>query len=194
MPEFKIIYADPPWKFGNANTGGSLKSGASAKYPVMPLADICRMDVPSVCAKDSLLFLWVPTALAVEGAGIAVAKAWGFKPRTKMYWRKTGRLGLGFWFRNEIEELWLCVHGKVKPFRSAVRNVQDLPVEEHSVKPMWFRQVIDKEADKYGLTPRLEMFARPCVDDMPLPGDDWHYHGNQVPSGFRTVEIPMRSA
>ncbi len=187
-PTFKVIYADPPWKFGNANTGGSLKSGASAKYPVMPIEDICRMDVQSVCERDALLFLWVPTALAVEGAGIAVAKAWGFRPRTKLYWHKTGRMGLGFWFRNECEELWLCVRGKVKPFRSSTRNVQALPVGKHSVKPMEFRQIISANT----IGPRLEMFARPSVDDVPMEGDIWWYHGNQVPERFKPVEIPMR--
>lgn len=192
MSGFRVILADPAWAFTNKRTGGSLKSGAMQKYPVMAVEDICRMDVPSVCAKDAILFLWVPTALAVEGAGIEVAKAWGFRPRTKLYWHKTGRYGLGFWFRNEVEELWLCVRGKVKPFRSVVRNLQSLPVGRHSVKPMEFRRIIDAEADKHGLAPRLEMFARPCADDTPIDGDPWHYHGNQVPAGFRTVEIPMR--
>jgi site-specific DNA-methyltransferase (adenine-specific) len=189
MTPFRVVYADPAWAFSNVRTGGSLKSGASAKYPTMPVDDICRMDVASVCEDDALLFLWVPTALAVQGAGIKVSEAWGFHARTKMYWHKVGRMGLGFWFRNECEELWLCVRGRVKPFRSSIRNVMAVPVGKHSQKPMEFRRVITDLTTG----PRLEMFARPNSDEVPYKTDDWWYHGNEMPRCFpRTVEIPMK--
>ena len=38
--KYKVIVADPPWQYRNKNTGGSMKSGSSAKYPTMSLEEI----------------------------------------------------------------------------------------------------------------------------------------------------------
>ena len=55
---YSIIYADPPWAFRNKNTGGSMLSGAAAKYPVLDIKSICALDVDSICHEDCVLFMW----------------------------------------------------------------------------------------------------------------------------------------
>ncbi|HGU2414152.1 TPA: adenine methylase, partial [Escherichia coli] len=41
--KYTLIYADPPWTFRDKATDG--QRGASFKYPVMSLLDICRLPV-----------------------------------------------------------------------------------------------------------------------------------------------------
>lgn len=45
--KYRVIYADPPWKYGDERGGleGYSDSAAAAHYPTMPLAEICAMSV-----------------------------------------------------------------------------------------------------------------------------------------------------
>jgi len=54
--KYKIIYADVPWCYRNKNTGGSMKSGAKSKYPVMTTGDICNLPINKIADKNSVLF------------------------------------------------------------------------------------------------------------------------------------------
>lgn len=86
--------------------------------------------------------------------------------KTKWYWHKTGRKGIGYWTRNAVEEVLIGVRGKVTPWRSTLDNwieaaeeVQpfQLAPEGHSIKPQRVRLQIEE------LTPeatRVELFAR----------------------------------
>jgi N6-adenosine-specific RNA methylase IME4 len=40
------------------DTGGSLKSGSSAVYPVMTVPEICSLPVDSICDDNCVLFMW----------------------------------------------------------------------------------------------------------------------------------------
>ena len=71
-----------------------------------------------------------------------VMKAWKFKYKTKIYWRKTGNLGLGYWFRGQVEECLVCVRGDVKAFRLQKPNFIQSKAREHSRKPEEFFQLI----------------------------------------------------
>lgn len=106
---FRLIQADPAWKFNNKNTGGSMKSGASQKYPTMDLHAIQQIPVAAIAAPNAVLGLWVPTALK-ESHGLTTLRAWGFRYKTTVYWDKM-RLSMGFWFRNEVEELLIGIKG-----------------------------------------------------------------------------------
>jgi site-specific DNA-methyltransferase (adenine-specific) len=171
---FEVVYVDPPWSFRNTNTGGSLKSGAAQKYPVMDLGAITRLAVPALAAPSSVLALWVPSSLKFSH-GLEVIRAWDFEYITTVYWEKTGRLGMGFWFRNQVEELLICKRrrGYVEPFRCRVPNIIHAPAEEHSAKPEAFRQLLEKATGKISRRRNVELFARRAV-----PG--WTCLGQQV--------------
>ncbi len=169
MKKYQIIYADPPWSYRNKKTGGSMKSGALAKYPTMTVKEICELPVMDIADKNSVLFLWATVPLLPEA--LEVMKAWGYKYKTMLTWRKIMSLGMGFWFRGQTEHLLLGVRGKVKAFRIQKPNFVQSKVGPHSQKPIEFRSLIDMT----GLSPKIELFARKKTEG-------WDVWGNEVES------------
>lgn len=169
---YDVLYSDPPWNYDNKRTGGSLKSGAASKYSTMTVDEICTINIPS--AKNSVLFLWVTVPMLQEG--LQVMNAWGYKYKTTITWMKTGRLGLGFWFRGNTEFLLFGVKGKVKAFRTNIPNVIQHPVLNHSEKPEVFRELIEKTTPH--MPRKLEMFAR-------KKSENWHVWGDEVESNIK---------
>ena len=91
--KYRLIYADPPWSYDNIRTGGTLKSGASQKYNVLTLQEICDLPISEVVHKDSVLFLWVTVPLLPYG--FKVLESWGYTYKTAFFWRKIMSLGMG---------------------------------------------------------------------------------------------------
>ena len=129
-------------------------SGSMAKYPVMSLQEIKSLPIQDIAAKDSVLFLWATAPLLPEA--IEVMRAWGYQYKGSLYWRKIMSLGMGFWFRNQVEQLLFGVRGKIKAFRIQKANFIQTKALRHSQKPEEFRKLIE-ETD---LKPRIELFAR----------------------------------
>ena len=147
-------------------------SGADAKYPTMPLADICALPIKSdIAEKNSVLFLWTTTPLKWDG--FEVLKAWGYTYKTTVYWRKIMSLGMGFWFRGQVEELLIGIRGSIKAFRLQEPNFIQTKVLAHSEKPKEFREMIERATKKMPIQTRLEMFARSHPDG-------WDVFGNQI--------------
>ena len=152
--KYQIIYADPPWSYKNKRTGRDMKHGAASKYDTMPIEDICSLPIGEIADKNSALFLWVTCPMMREG--LIVMDAWGYKYKTKLYWRKIMGLGMGFWFRGQVEELWLGIKGKIPAFKLQIANIHQEKVRKHSQKPEYFREIIEQT----NLKPRIELFAR----------------------------------
>lgn len=165
--KYSLILSDPPWTFKNysdkwhANNPGSRWVGN--EYGLMSLDEIKKLDVRSISADDSVLFLWatypsLPNALEVMGA-------WGFTYKTCAFtWMKTNRksnspfMGMGYYTRANCEVVLLGVHGKPLPrLTHSIRQLVISPVRKHSQKP---DEVRNKIVDLFGNLPRLEMFAR----------------------------------
>lgn len=178
---FEVHYWDPPWQFKNIKTGGSFTSGASQKYPTMPLAAIQQLPVASISAYHAVLFLWVPTRLKFSH-GYTTAMAWGFTQyETTIYWEKPD-LGMGFWLRNVVEELLVFTRGDVAPFGCQERNILHVPLSEHSTKPESFRKLIEQATRKFSRRRCLEGFAQRSV-----PG--WTGIGNLVTGNDIRVDL-----
>lgn len=169
--KYQIIYADPPWSYRNKNTGGSMKSGAGAKYPTMSIQEICELPVKEIADKNSVLFLWATVPLLPEI--FEVLPAWGFKYKTMLTWRKIMSLGMGFWFRGQCEHLILGVRGKVKAFRLQEANFIQCKALRHSQKPEEFRQLIERAIINMPEQNKIELFARQKTDG-------WDAWGNEV--------------
>jgi len=157
MKKYNILYIDPPWSYHNKNTGGSMKSGSAAKYSTLTMEEIYDLPVSQIADKDSVLFLWATVPLLPEA--FSVMKKWGFKYKTAIFWRKIMSLGMGYWFRGQVELLLLGVRGKVKAFRCQKPNFIQCKVLKHSEKPEGFRQLIMKAASKIRNPRRIELFA-----------------------------------
>lgn len=173
--KYSIIYADPPWSFSSVKTGGSMKSGAAAKYPTMTLDQLKALDVPAICEKDCVLIMWYVSSQPQEA--LDLVKAWGFtlKNMNCFVWQKLTtnlmpHFGMGYWTRAGAECALIAVRGKPKSENKAIRQVRAEMMGEHSEKPAIFRDDIVKLC---GDLPRLEMFAR-CVPE------GWDVWGNEV--------------
>lgn len=155
---YKAIAADCPWSY-QSKAGGSWASGSAAKYSTMSLLDICNMGVPAIAhSGGSVLFLWATTPLLPEA--FQVMKSWGFKYKTAIYWRKIMSLGMGFWFRGQVEMCLVGIRGDVKAFRCQKPNFIQSKVRAHSQKPEEFWKLINPVLDAHGLSPRIELFCR----------------------------------
>lgn len=174
--KYRTILADPPWSYRNKNTGGSMISGATAKYPTMSIDEIKRLPVKEIADKNAVLFFWVTTPLKYEIAQAQIIESWGFKYKTALYWRKIMSLGMGFWFRGQVEECWVCVRGNVKAFRCQKPNFIQCKVRNHSQKPEEFFELVEPQLEKYNLNPKIELFSREIRKG-------WDHWGNQIKEG-----------
>lgn len=153
---YDVLLCDAPWPYRNKKTGGSMKSGVAAKYNTMTIDKIADLaDLVKAVSHDSTVcFFWTTTPM--KDVALPILECWGFNYKTTVYWHKVGRLGMGFWFRGEMEELLVGAGRDTKAFRCQERNVIPHKTLGHSRKPEVFVELIERA------TPgarRLEMFA-----------------------------------
>ena len=185
--KYSIIYADPPWQFSNKKTGGSMASGAAAKYLTTGIQGLKDIPVTDITADDAILFMWYVGAMPQEA--IDLVHAWGFtlKNMNGFVWNKLTQtnkphFGMGFYTRAGSESVIIATKGKFKPASRSVRAVfnadEQIQFEakaiKHSRKPPQVRDLI---VELCGDLPRLEMFARESA-----PG--WSVFGNEVDSSI----------
>jgi N6-adenosine-specific RNA methylase IME4 len=153
------VVSDCPWSYRNVNTGGSMKSGSAQKYSTMSLEEICAMKVPEIMdPRGSVLFLWATTPLLPEA--FRVMNSWKYKYKTAIYWRKIMSLGMGYWFRGQVELCLVGIRGKVPAFQHQKPNFIQSKVRAHSQKPEEFWELINPALDAHDLSPRIELFCR----------------------------------
>ena len=170
--KYEIILVDPPWKYADSADAG--KRGASHKYDVMTLEDICNMPVKNIMAENCIVFMWVTNPFLQDC--FKVADAWGLTYKTKAFnWVKytvNGKLffGMGRWTRANSEDCLLFVKGKPKRADASVPQIVRSRILNHSVKPPEVRNSIVK---LMGDLPRIELFAR-------QKKEGWESWGNQL--------------
>ena len=174
MKKYNVIYADPAWEYKNKSPlclpeKKPETCSVNYYYPTMSINDIKALDVPSLCEKNCVLFLWATTP-KIEAA-LEVVKAWGFKYKTMITWEKTNNDCMGYWFRVCTEHLIVAVKGNVKAFRDMERTCYHEKRGKHSKKPEHFYQTIERVTDGN----RIELFAR-------QKREGWDVWGNEVES------------
>lgn len=186
---FKVIVADPPWKFSDALPGKT--RGAVRNYACMTTYDICRLADTTLgelsimgqpIASNAVLFLW--RVAAMPQAALDVAMAWGFKVKTEGIWlKKTADglrwFGMGRTLRAEHEAFYVAARGNPVVQTNSVRStfVTDLDLcglsakgRKHSEKPDEFYAIVEEMFPG----PRLELFAR-------KPRAGWTCIGDEMP-------------
>ena len=184
--KYQIIYADPPWSYKNKkvfgkfkNKNGYIDGGCLSKYSTMDLIDICNLPIRDISDKNAILFLWTTTPFLEDC--FKVVSAWGFKFKTALYWRKIMSLGMGFWFRGQVEILIVAIKGKVKAFHSQKPNFIQTRALRHSEKPDEFRKLIEEVTNEY--PDKIELFAR-------QQADGWDVWGNEeLKELYRQLEL-----
>ncbi|HUZ77548.1 MAG TPA: MT-A70 family methyltransferase [Chloroflexota bacterium] len=162
-----VLLADPPWLYAQR---GHASMRAEKHYPTLPTAEIMALPVPSICAKQAVLYLWATSPLLADA--MAVMAAWGFEYRTCGVWVKD-RAAQGTWFRQQHELLLVGTTGE--PHTPApgdiISSVIHAPRQGHSEKPACVHQMIER---LYPNAQRCELFAR-------TTRAGWSSWGNEVP-------------
>lgn len=181
LPEgkFRVIYADPPWKYGDER-GGLEKQGtaAAAQYPTMKIEDICTLapfdrPIADLAARDAVLFLWATFPLLVDG--LRVVDAWGFDYKTAFVWDKE-RSNIGNYHDARAEILLIGVRGSCPiEINTRPRQVQSIARGRHSAKPEEWRELIDT---LYPTGPAIELFRR--GESIRTKVREWRIWGNEA--------------
>lgn len=162
--KFKVITADPGWKFNDSlkKMKQLVKRSAAAQYKVMTPTQIAAIPVADVADPTGcLLALWVPSTLLPQG--LMVMDAWGFTYKGMHVWVKTSKKGLAFGmgrlFRQCHEVALVGTRGKVykNMANHSQRSVSLAPNLGHSIKPELLQNSLDLI---FPSAARLEMFAR----------------------------------
>jgi N6-adenosine-specific RNA methylase IME4 len=171
LPEgvFRVVYADPPWKYNNSGSGLDQYGPAERHYPAMTIAELCALDVKSRLADDAVLFLWVTSPFLDECWPIITA--WGFEYKSSFIWDKV-KHNYGHYNSVRHELLLICTRGSCTPENSQLfDSVQSIErTQEHSEKPEEFRAIIET---LYPTGHKLELFGR-----AEAPG--WVIYGNEL--------------
>lgn len=165
--KFRVIYADPPWSYGNKLVDGY--GAAENHYPTMSIDELCALPVAEMLDENAVLFLWTTSPLLEES--FAVVRAWGFQYKSSFIWDKI-RHNMGHYNSVRHELLLVCTRGSCTPdvpklFDSVVSVER---TAKHSEKPEIFREMIDT---LYASGRKLELFSRKTVSG-------WDTWGNQT--------------
>lgn len=189
MGKYNVIYADPPWSYDNKSVvfeADGVNRAVADQYDLMTLDSIKNMPVKSLCDKDAVCFMWVVNPLLQEG--LDVLKAWGFKYKTMLTWKKN--TGTGYWFRGTTEHILFGVRGNVKAFRSGKENFYGCKSGKHSQKPHHFRELINQTVlTSFPKPKKLELFARSRDGFFPdYEYEGWDVYGNEVNN---SITLPL---
>ena len=183
MKKYKIIYADPPWDFGNrmySSNKNDHHREISRAYSVMKTDEIATLPVKNIIEGDAICFMWSTDAHLPDA--LKVMESWGFKYKTVAFiWNKKEKSGkqvcyMGQWTMKGSEIVLLGTRGKMTQFLKS-RKVRQLVEAQrdrgkHSKKP---QEVRDKIVEMFGDIPRIELFAREKTEG-------WDVWGNEVDS------------
>lgn len=169
--KYRIFYADPPWKYNevqHTDEGNFQMKTLGMHYPSMSIAELCELPISKLTEENAVLFLWVTSPLLEEC--FSLIKAWGFKYKTSMVWDKI-KHNVGNYVSVRHELLLICTKGSCTPdVKKLDDSVYSEERTEHSKKPEYFRNLIDKI---YPNGNRIELFAREKIDGW----DNW---GNEI--------------
>jgi N6-adenosine-specific RNA methylase IME4 len=199
--KYSLIYADPPWFYGNTISNGA----AADHYSTMKLIDIKRLPVWELAAENAVLAMWYTGTHNQEA--IELAEAWGFTVRTMkgFTWVKLNqnaelrinkalaegevndfydfldllnaetRMNGGNHTRANTEDLLIATRGAgLERKHAGIKQVVYSPLGAHSEKPWEVRHRLEL---LYGDVPRIELFSRSAA-----PG--WHHWGNECSSSI----------
>ena len=139
--KYRVIYADPPWEYGDERSGGSY-GGAIDHYPTMSLQELHDLPVKDLTEDDAVLFMWATSPVFKDTFDLL--ESWGFKYKTQFVWDKV-KHNMGHYNSVRHELLLIATKGSCTPDkRKLVDSVQTIErTEKHSEKPEEFRNIID---------------------------------------------------
>jgi N6-adenosine-specific RNA methylase IME4 len=154
--KYRVIYADPPWKYGSAqHTTEEQETVLANHYPPMADDKLLSLPVKEIAKDESVLFMWA-TSPRIRFA-FELADAWGFEYKALFVWDKI-KHNVGYYNSVRHEFLLICTRGSCLPDSKELHDsVVSIERTEHSVKPAYFREIIDR---MYPNGKRIELFRR----------------------------------
>ena len=183
-PPYGTIVADPPWEYGSTFTpkpkGDEWQKGAECPYSGMTSEEVAALPARDLVGPNAHLYLWVTNAFMEDG--YAIARAWGFTPKTLLTWGKVQEDGspsmkVGHWFRSATEHAIFATRGTVPRKDAIARPTLMLwpRIKQHSVKPAAFGDLVESVSPG----PYVELFAR-----APRLGCVHWGHGYEIGEAF----------
>ena len=171
--KYDIIYADPPWDYGNEMISDS---NAFRHYPTMPFNELAELSVEHIASDNCLLFLWVVSPEL--DTAIEIGKNWDFDFITVGFiWHKQIN-GFGNYTLPECELCLIFKRGKIPQPRGKrnIRQFLSCKRGRHSDKPDEIRHRI---TEMFPTQSKIELFAR-VNDRLFPPMEGWDYWGNEA--------------
>lgn len=186
LPEdrrFRVILADPPWKFEVYDRDTGTGRSAESYYDTMHIDELKKLNVAKLASEHCSLFMWSTwTHLPVA---LELGTAWGFEYKTCAFlWAKLNKeeglkpqlamndalwfFGMGYHTRANTEPCLLFTKGSPKRRSAAVRQLIVAPIREHSQKPI---ETYDR-IEKLQRGPYLELFSREARKDWSVLGNE----------------------
>ena len=182
MKKYQIIYADPPWRYGDwGKADPAIRPNTKVRpmpYATMTVEEIASFPVGQLADINCELYLWTTQRYLPDA--FKVIAAWGFKYCQTLTWCKKPRgLGQGGVYCPTTEFLLLARKGKMPKVRriDSTWFLTKRPHNSHSTKPEDFQDMIEQVT----YPPRLELFAR----RKRLGWDCW---GNEVESDIELTQ------
>jgi N6-adenosine-specific RNA methylase IME4/ParB-like chromosome segregation protein Spo0J len=181
--KYGVIYADPEYQWVAYSSETGLDRAPDNHYPTSDPETLKARDVPSIAAKDCVLFLWSPPAMRDQAQELM--KAWGFRYVSEVVWEKDQE-GKGIWFRNWHETLLVGTRGNIPAPAMGTQwpSIIKAPRGEHSAKPEIFCELIEAY---YPSLPKIELNRRGPA----RPG--WDAWGNEAESASSCGRLLRRS-
>lgn len=178
IKRYKILYADPPWKYAQDKKSKDFRAVTSEHYETMTTEDLCKLPINKIADESSILFMWATFPTIKEA--FKVMEAWGFKYKTVGFvWVKkntksnTNAWGMGFYTRSNAEVYLIGMSKKAMAkdlIKShAVHQIIEAKRRKHSQKPEIVR---DKIVELCGDLPRIELFARDKTEGWDIWGNE----------------------
>lgn len=164
--KYRVIYADPPWAYGNSMP--EYFTEQKDHYTLMTMDEICQLPIDNISEDNGVLFLWVTSPILEEC--FRVINSWGFRYKSSFVWDKI-KHNMGHYNSVRHEFLLIATKGSCQPdIQKLYDSVQSIERRAHSEKPEDFRAIIDHI---YPLGARIELFARKSVKG-------WDAYGNEL--------------
>ena len=201
--KYDVLLADPPWHYSQRCDTDKMRGGCWRQYTPMTDDELRALDVGSLAAENSALFMWA-TCPRLDFA-IELLKHYGFRYVTvAFWWMKTNPVnrkpffGPGHYTASNVEPCLLGIRGSFVPDGEHLAQVITDPLSgmsvalasstivaprrEHSRKPDEARHRIER---MYPNARRIELFARETV------GDKWAVWGNETDQFTPSVREPQ---
>lgn len=165
--KYGVIYADPPWDYGNTREENAVSMPEHYYQPIRD-RDLKELNVGDIADDNAILFLWVTSPKLEEC--FPVINAWGFKYKTSFVWDKI-KHNMGHYNSVRHEFLLVCTKGSYQPeVMKLFDSVQSIERSKHSEKPEKFREIIET---LYPSSNKIELFAR-------KDSEGWDIYGNEI--------------